>query len=131
MMLAAAAACSCFALVAAAGQTAAGTPGARIVHVVLVWLKDPGNEAHRRTIIDSTRSFATLPGIEEIRVGAPVASERAAVDDSFDVGLYMTFESADALEAYLENPVHRDAQRSVLSPLVERVLVYDFYDDPP
>ena len=107
----------------------AGGPDSRIVHVVLVWLKDPGNAEHRTRIIEATRSFSVIPGVEEIRVGGPVPSERATVDDSFDVGLYMVFSSKAALDAYAVHPLHQEAQQSVLRPLVAKVLVYDFRDD--
>lgn len=109
--------------------SAAGGSDARIVHVVLVWLKEPGNADHTSRVIAATRGFSTIPGVEEIRVGAPVPSRRPAVDDSFDVGLYMIFSSQKALEDYLANPEHQAAQRTVLRPLVERVVIYDFRDD--
>lgn len=115
---------------APAAQASEKPPHPRAVHVVLIWLKEPGNEQHRQAIIEATRGFSSLPGVEQIRVGPPISSDRASVDDSFDVGLYMTFESTNALKAYLQNPSHREAQRSILGPLVERVIVYDFHDEP-
>jgi len=102
---------------------------ARAVHVVLIWLKEPGNQDHRHTVIEATRGFSHLPGIEQIRIGAPIPSDRATVDASFDVGLYMVFESTSALDAYLAHPEHKQAQKSILGSLVRKVLVYDFYDD--
>jgi heme-degrading monooxygenase HmoA len=101
----------------------------QLVHVVLIWLKEPGNAAHRAQIIDATRKFSNMEGVREIRAGTPVSSERSTVDDSFDIGLYMTFSSKEALEAYLNHPEHEAAQRSVLRPLVKKVLAYDFWDD--
>lgn len=107
----------------------AGGTDSRIVHVVLVWLKAPGNAEHRLRIIEATRSFSAIPGVEEIRVGGPVPSERSTVDDSFDVGLYIVFSSQEALDAYSAHPLHKTAQQTVLRPLVARVVVYDFRDD--
>lgn len=101
----------------------------RVVHVVLVWLKEPGNADHRARVVEATRSFSTVPGVEEIRVGEPIPNQRPSADDSFDVGLYMVFSSREALESYLMNPAHRDAQKSILRPLVKKVVVYDFVDD--
>lgn len=114
---------------ALAGQGSGVPPDPRVVHVVLIWLEEPGNEQHRQRIIQATREFAHLPGVDQIRVGMPIASDRSSVDDSFDVGLYMTFESTSALDSYLKNPTHKEAQKSILAPLVKRVLVYDFFDD--
>jgi hypothetical protein len=100
----------------------------RIVHVVLVWLKEPGNEDHISQVIEATRSFSNIAGVEEVRVGQSVPSERRGVDDSFDVGLYMIFFSKAALEGYLIHPDHIAAQRAILRPLVRKVIVYDFLD---
>lgn len=103
-------------------------PAGRIVHVVLVWLKEPGNSRHRAQIIEATRRFSEIPGVDEIAVGEPLPSERATVDDSFDVGLYMTFPSKQALAGYLAHPQHQTAERTLLRPLVRKALVYDFDD---
>lgn len=99
-----------------------------VVHVVLVWLKESANAEHRDRIVEATRGFASIPGVEEVRVGEPLVSERPTVDDSFDVGLYMVFSSKDALDRYLVHPDHRAAQEQVLRPLVRKVVVYDFVD---
>jgi hypothetical protein len=101
----------------------------RIVHVVLVWLKEPGNPDHRARITEATRRFSEIPGVDEVRVGEPLASERPTVDDSFDVGLYMTFPSKEALRNYLAHPEHKAAQRAILQPLVRKAVVYDFADE--
>ena len=113
----------------AAVPAVAGGTDSRVVHVVLVWMKEPGNEAHKARIVEATRGFSTFPGVEEIRVGEPVPSERPTVDDSFDIGLYIIFSSKQALESYLAHPEHQAAQRSILRPLVEKVVIYDFWDD--
>lgn len=111
------------------GQVFADCTEPRIVHVVLVWLKEPGNQEHRAQVIEATRKFEEIPGIEEIRVGEPISSQRSTVDDSYDIGLYMIFTSTEALDIYLAHPVHKDAQRSVLRPLVSKIVVYDFEDN--
>jgi len=94
-----------------------------------VWLKEPGNVEHRAKIVEATRAFSTIPGIEEIRVGEPMLSDRLSADDSFDVGLYMVFSSKEALEAYLAHPEHMAAQRAILRPLARKAISYDFWDN--
>lgn len=112
-----------------ADPSAASGADSRIVHVVLVWLREPGNADQRAQVIEATRGFSTIPGVEEIRVGEPVPSQRSAVDDSFDIGLYMIFSSKEALETYLTHPKHKAAQRSIFRPLVKKAIIYDFLDD--
>ncbi len=102
---------------------------ATVVHVVLVWLKEPGNPEHRHRIIEISREFETIPGVIDVRVGEVVTSDRPIVDDSFDVGLYLTFSSVEAMNTYLADDRHQQALREVFRPLSERYIVYDFQDD--
>ena len=101
---------------------------ATVVHVVLVWLKEPGNLKHRQRIIEISREFETIPGVIDVSVGEVVTSDRPIVDDSFDVGLYLTFSSVDAMNTYLADDRHQKALREVFRPLSERYIVYDFED---
>lgn len=41
----------------------------RLHHLVLCWLKDPGNESHRERIIDLTATFREILGVIEARAG--------------------------------------------------------------
>ncbi|NNE93604.1 MAG: Dabb family protein [Verrucomicrobiales bacterium] len=95
-------------------------------HVVLCWLKEPGNVSHRRQIIETSRSFRQIPGVLSVRVGESIPSDRPIVDDSFDVGIIITVRDAAALQAYLDHPIHVEAKRDVLQPLVKKIVVYDF-----
>lgn len=104
-------------------------PDAAVVHIVLVWLKEPGNLEHRQRIIDATREFETIPGVIDVSVGEVVTSDRSVVDDSFDVGLYLTFSSVDAMNTYLADDRHQQALREIFRPLSERYIVYDFQDE--
>ena len=99
-----------------------------VVHVVLVWLKEPGNPEHRQRIIEISREFETIPGVIEVSVGEVVPSDRSIVDDSFDVGLYLTFSSVEAMNTYLADDRHQQALREIFRPLSERYIVYDFQD---
>ena len=105
----------------------AHVPG-RANHVVLCWLKEPGNESHRRRIVEVSTTFREIPGVVEVRAGEVVPSERAIVDDSFDVAIFLTFASERDMKAYVEHPRHRAAVKDVLLPLVEKVTVYDFVE---
>ena len=97
-------------------------------HVVLCWLKDSGNAAQRQRIIEASRAFRRIPGVQTVHAGEPVISYRPIVDDSFDVAITLSFADAAALATYLDHPDHRRAADEVLRPLVERIVVYDFQD---
>ena len=95
-------------------------------HVVLCWLKEPGNTEHRDQIINISRTFKKIPGVLEVRAGEVISSDRPIVDDSFDVGILVIVPDAKSLQEYLDHPIHQNAKRDILLPLVEKVLVYDF-----
>lgn len=99
-----------------------------IQHVVLCWLKEPGNAAHRAQILEVSKSFRSIPGVLEVRVGEVIASDRAIVDDSFDVAILVVVPDGRRLQAYLDHPTHQQAKQDVLLPLVDKVVVYDFQE---
>jgi hypothetical protein len=98
----------------------------RVHHVVLCWLKDPGNTSQRRQIIDVSRTFREIPGVVDVRVGEAVESDRAIVDDSFDVAIFLSFPDRQSLNGYLVHPAHQEAKRAILLPIVSKIVVYDF-----
>ena len=97
-----------------------------IQHVVLCWLKEPGNAEHRNQIIEISKTFRKILGVLEVRVGRVIKSDRAIVDDSFDVGILVTVSDVERLQEYLDHPIHKKAKQDVLLPLGEKVVVYDF-----
>jgi len=99
---------------------------ARLHHIVLVWLKLPGNPTHRSHLIEVSQSFASIPGVKSVSVGEPVHSDREIVDDSFDVAIDLTFDDKQSLQNYLDHPDHLRAVEVSLKPLAERIVVYDF-----
>lgn len=103
-------------------------PAGTVQHVVVVWLKEPGDAAARAKLIETAQGLESIPGIVSLRVGEPLASDREVVDDSFDVALVIDFTDAAALAAYDTHPDHVRAVEEVLAPLSERIVVYDFAD---
>jgi len=97
-----------------------------VVHVVLIWLEETGNQEHIQQVIDVSKRLKEIPDIQELQVGKSIPSDRKIVDDSFDVGLYMVFASKEAMYRYLEHPKHQDAVKNNLKPLASKFLVYDF-----
>lgn len=98
----------------------------KITHVVMVWLKEPGNEQQRAEFIKASEQLNDLPGIVNRHVGVVLPSERNIVDDTFDVAVTVTMESKAALKAYLNNPKHKKILKEKIKPLTNRVVAYDF-----
>lgn len=97
-----------------------------LVHVVLVWLKQPGNLQHRQEIIQASRALGEIPGVLDLRVGQVVPGERDVVEDSYDIGLVLRFRGKDALQAYLDHPLHVSTVKARFMPLMARYQVMDF-----
>ena len=104
------------------------TQTAAVHHVVLFWLKEPGNAEQRRKIIEASRAFKEIPGVIDVRAGQVLESKREIVDDSFDVAIVMTFVDARHMEEYLTNPKHEEAKKKVLLPVLKKMVVYDFHE---
>ena len=113
----------CMALLPSASH--AGDPDSGIKHVVFCWLHEPGRTDQVQRIINSSRELKSIPGVMDIRAGTALPSERPIVDDSFDVGITMTFSDKTALDNYLTHPEHLSRVNRVFRPLCERILVYD------
>ena len=96
-----------------------------INHVVLVWFKDSVNAGEIAEVRAGTLELQTIPGIRSIQVGTAVPSRRTIVDDSFDLGIVMTFDSAADMRAYLEHPQHQAFVQRFIKGRVNKLLVYD------
>lgn len=98
----------------------------KVSHVVLVWLKEPGNQKMRHDFVKASERLNKLPGIISRHVGVVVPSDRGIVDDTFDVAITVTLENQQALDAYMNNPEHKKIVQQQLKPLVNRIVAYDF-----
>ena len=99
-----------------------------VVHTVFLWLKQPGNEAHREHLIKATERLRQIPGVLDIRFGEVISSDRAIVDDSFDVGIYFYFNDVESMNRYLVHPLHQKTVQEDIKPLVSEIRAHDFYD---
>lgn len=99
---------------------------AMVTHVVLVWLKTPGDEVARHRVIETSKTFATIPGVVSVTSGKALPSTRPVVDSSYDVAVVMGFADEAALRAYDQHPTHKKAVDEVLKPLAAKLQIYDF-----
>jgi heme-degrading monooxygenase HmoA len=102
------------------------TEDQRVSHVVVVWLKEPGNLKIRDHFIQASRQLENLPGVLSRHVSAVTPSDRKKVDDTFDVAITVTFKNQQALKNYLHSKQHKKMVQDKLKPLVERIVIYNF-----
>ena len=100
----------------------------KVHHVVVCWLNESGNKEARHKIIDASRGFSSIPGVIDVRAGSVIQSNREIVDSSFDVAIYLSFENKQKLQDYLAHPIHKNAVKKILKPLVRKIVVYDFIE---
>jgi antibiotic biosynthesis monooxygenase (ABM) superfamily enzyme len=96
-----------------------------ITHVVVCWLKKPGDQNDIRALREASKSLEVIPGVQSVDFGTALPSHRPVVDDSFDAAVVIRFENQQALAAYAENPIHQRAVKDVLAPRVKRLVIYD------
>jgi len=113
---------------------ACGAPQTKIAgqgyihHVVIVWLKQPGDQQARQQLFQDSKLFSEIPGVIAVTAGTTFASERSVVDDSFDIALTVILKDRAALQNYQDHPLHASVKRQLLKPLVAKYKVYNYVD---
>jgi hypothetical protein len=97
-----------------------------VTHIVLVWFNEVAGDNYADTVSAATMRLLEIPEVGIIRTGRAISSERPIVDDSFDLGVVMEFESMEAMKLYLEHPLHKQFVEGYLTGRIEKLLVYDF-----
>ncbi len=64
--------------------------------------------------------------VQDLEIGRPISSKKKVVDDSFSFAISMNFENNKSLKQYMVDPVHHNYVKSVLKPVLKKVLIYDF-----
>lgn len=100
----------------------------RVTHVVVFYLKQPGDEAARRKFIESAHALSSIPGVLDVHVGTTLPSTRPVVDASFDVAVVMHFADEASLRNYAVHPDHVRVVNELIKPLVDHYRVYDLRD---
>ncbi len=110
-----------------ADSHAKSEPG--VIHMVVVWLKEPGNAEHRQRVIAGSKKLKQIPGVLDLRVGKVVPSDREVVDSSYDIALYLRFANKADLQAYLVHPIHKNTVKEEFVPVLDHYKVFDFTDE--
>jgi hypothetical protein len=80
-----------------------------VQHINFWWLKEPGNTEHVRALTNAATDLATIPGVLAVHLGPRTDTDWEGPDTTFDYGLIVTFESIEAVRAYMPHPTHLKA----------------------
>ncbi len=106
-------------------QEAMKTFDSNFAHVVYFWLHNPDSEDDRQAFEAALTKFLSRSGYAKTHfIGTPPVATRGVVDGSFTYNLIVTFESAEAQQAYQDEQPHLDFIDEA-QHLWEKVVVYD------
>jgi hypothetical protein len=96
-----------------------------VSHIVFVWAKEDTSKENIAAMISGAEMLSKIIGVNSVKVGIAVPSDRSTVDDTYDVGITLSFDTVDAMQAYLEHPEHVKYVSTYVKPYAENLLVYD------
>lgn len=96
-----------------------------ITHVVIFWLDKPYAQ-NREDFFKGAKTLGNIPDVLEYRCGVAVPSNRGVVDDSFAVGISMTFKDQAVADQYQNHPIHLEFVNKYVKTMVKRFVVYDW-----
>lgn len=115
----------CAASVSAAGPFPATGKKLPITHHVFFWLKNAGNEADRKKLIEGIKTLKAIEVVGALHVGTVASTEkREVVDNSWDVSELLFFKDLAAQAIYQSHPIHQAFIKNY-GHLWSKVLVYD------
>jgi len=120
--------CLAFSL-SSSNAPAANARSGEVIHVMLFWLKRPGNVDDRNVLLRGLRTLRRVRGVTELRVGRPLPGDRPGLEQSFDLGLIVVFRDREALEKFEQDPRRRGVLDAMLQPLVRRYTVYNLANE--
>jgi hypothetical protein len=108
---------------------AANARSGQVTHVMLFWLKRPGNVDDQNFLLRALRTLRRVRGVNDVRVGRPLPVDRPGLEQSFDLGVVVIFRDRETLEKFEHDPRRREALDAMLQPLVRRYIVYNFANE--
>jgi hypothetical protein len=91
-------------------------------HIVIFWT-DPA--AADEVVAGAKKYLPSVPGVINFHAGKMASSDRGVVDQSYQVGLNIQFETKQAQDDYQGHPQHLEFIKKCNS-LWTKVVVYDF-----
>ena len=101
-------------------------PANPVQHVVLLWFTADVTNNRVQQVEAETLKLRAIPQLLSLETGPSIKSDRPIVDDSFDLGIAMTFRSVDDMNQYLIDPRHIKFVDTWLKGRLDKMLVYDF-----
>src|SRR5437667_12374743 len=86
------------------GAQAVAVRTGQVTHVMLFWLKRPGNVDDQNFLRRALRTLRRVRGVNDMRIGRPLSVDRPVAEPSFDLGVVMTFRDREALEKFEQDP---------------------------
>src|SRR6266480_3987613 len=77
--------CIAFSLTSTGAQAAPARSG-QVTHVMLFWLKRPGNVDDQNLLLRALRTLRRVRGVNDVRVGRSLPVARPDLEQSFDLG---------------------------------------------
>ncbi len=95
----------------------------QVIHVVLVrWREDLSDQDRERARSTAREMVGRIPGILRLDEGPSVSPE--GLEQGYEWGIIITFESEEARDGYLPHPAHRVLGERILAG-ADRLLVFD------
>ena len=101
-------------------------PANPVQHVVLLWFTADVTNNWVQQVEAETLKLRAIPQLLSLETGPSIKSDRPIVDDSFDLGIAMTFRSVDDMNQYLIDPRHTKFVDTWLKGRLDKMRVYDF-----
>jgi hypothetical protein len=121
---------TCIALsFAPTGAQAVPTRSGQVTHVMLFWLKRPGNVDDQNFLRRALRTLRRARGVNDVRFGRPLPVDRPDVEQSFDLGVIMTFRDREAFSKFERDQQREQAIDAMLRSLVRQYTVYNFVNE--
>ena len=98
----------------------------KVNHVILVWFKKGTDFTYIEKVREETMKLKEIKEVLEISVGGAIPSQRPMVDDTFSLGVHMSFASEADLVLYQNNPKHKTFFDKYIKGKTDKLIIYDF-----
>ncbi len=94
-------------------------------HIVIFWTDSAIPDATNEVLTNSKKYLPSIPGVISFHAGKMARSHRGVVDQSYQIGLNIQFETKQAQDNYQDHPQHLEFVEKCKA-LWTKVVVYDF-----